>query len=37
MFRLISTLVDGDVIVSEVPQIGRLENHCVPGRPAVSR
>jgi len=29
-------LVDGDVIVSEVPEIGRLENHCVPGRPAVS-
>lgn len=29
-------LVDGDVIVSEIAEIGRLENHCVPGRPAVT-
>jgi len=29
-------LVDGDVVVSEVEGIGRLENRCVPGRPAVT-
>lgn len=29
-------LVEGDVIVSEVPEIGRLENRCVAGRPAMS-
>ncbi|HUY66039.1 MAG TPA: fumarylacetoacetate hydrolase family protein [Acidimicrobiales bacterium] len=29
-------LVDGDVIISEIPGIGRLENRCVPGRPAVT-
>ncbi len=29
-------LVDGDVIISEVPGIGRLVNRCVPGRPAVT-
>jgi 2,4-didehydro-3-deoxy-L-rhamnonate hydrolase len=29
-------LVDGDVLVSEVEGIGRLENRCVPGRSAVA-
>lgn len=29
-------LVEGDVIISEISEIGRLENHCVAGRPAVS-
>jgi 2-keto-4-pentenoate hydratase/2-oxohepta-3-ene-1,7-dioic acid hydratase in catechol pathway len=29
-------LVEGDVIVSEVPGIGQLQNRCVAGRPAVT-